>query len=103
MKQTTLELIRNVLSTDETILQDDAKAISKQLETSTKVRKPRPGTIKQAAEILNVHPVTVRRYAQAGLLTQIRITCRKVRYDLNEVEELANSGVSNKTEISAKE
>ncbi len=94
MKPTTLELIKNVLSTDETILPEEADCFLKKLRESASGRKPRPGTIKQAAAILSVHPVTVRRYAQAGLLTPIRITCRKVRYDLNEVEELAMSGVS---------
>lgn len=92
MKPTTFELIKNVLSTDETILPEDAKLIVKQLRTSNIGEKPRPGTISEAAKILDVHPVTVRRYAQAGLLSPIRITARKVRYDLNEVEELARTG-----------
>lgn len=92
MKPTTFELIKNVLAADETIQPEDAKAIEKQLRASTSGKKPRPGTIKEAAKILDVHPVTVRRYAQAGLLTPIRITCRKVRYDLEEVEALAVSG-----------
>lgn len=92
MKPTTLELIKNVLAADETILPADAKAIEKQLKVFAGGKKSRPGTIKEAAKILDVHPVTVRRYAQAGLLTPIKITCRKVRYDLNEVESLAVSG-----------
>ena len=92
MKPTTLELIKNVLAADETIPPEAAQTIIQELRTSSVIRKARPGTIKQAAEILQVHPVTVRRYAQAGLLTPIRITARKVRYDLNEVEELANRG-----------
>lgn len=91
MKQTTLELIKNVLATDETISPDDAKTILKRMKTGS-IRKNRPGTIKQAAEILDVHPVTIRRYAKAGLIHPIRITQRKVRYDLNEVERLANNG-----------
>ena len=92
MKQTTLELIKNVLATDETLTSSDVQNILKQIKTAGAGVKPRPGTIKQAAAILEVHPVTVRRYAQAGLLNPIRITQRKVRYDLNEVEQLANIG-----------
>jgi len=99
MKPTTLNLIKNVLSTDETILPEDAREVLNQLKASGVDKKPRPGTIKEAAKILEVHPVTVRRYAQAGLLTPIRITCRKVRYDLNEVEELATSGVHTKSGV----
>lgn len=92
MKQTTLELIKNVLATDETVKSSEFQNILKQLKTTGAGSKPRPGTIKQAAAILDVHPVTVRRYAQAGLLNPIRITKRKVRYDLNEVEKLALDG-----------
>lgn len=55
--------------------------------------RPRPGTIKQAAEILGTCPRTVERYARRGLLTAIRITPRRVRYDLNAVERLAEQGV----------
>lgn len=54
--------------------------------------KPRPGTIKQAAEILGCCPTSVMRYAKRGLLHPARITKRKVRYDLNEVERLAACG-----------
>jgi len=92
MKPTTIAIIETALSSDETIHPEQADSIIKKLRTPKSSRKPRPGTIKQAAAILDVHPVTVRRYAQAGLLTPIRITVRKVRYDLNEVENLALSG-----------
>ena len=54
--------------------------------------KARPGTVRQAAEILDCHPRTVKRYATAGMLQAIRITPRRVRYDLNEVENLAEHG-----------
>lgn len=94
MKTTTLAIIETALSSDDTVHPEQAEIILKKLSDTEPRRKPRPGTIKQAAAILDVHPVTIRRYAQAGLLTQIRITCRKVRYDLNEVQDLADSGVS---------
>jgi hypothetical protein len=95
MKQTTYDLIKNVLSTDDTITPDDSRDILRQLQEAKTVPKPCPGTIKQAAEILGEHPVTIRRYAKCGLITPIRITSRKVRYDLNEVKELANTGAHN--------
>lgn len=56
------------------------------------VDRKRPGTVRQAAGILGVHPRTVGRYERRGLLHAIRITQRKVRYDLNEVERLAERG-----------
>jgi hypothetical protein len=56
--------------------------------------KTRPGTIRQAAEILGAHPRTIQRYAKAGLLHAIRISPRRIRYDLLEVEKLATAGAS---------
>jgi hypothetical protein len=92
MKSTTLAIIETALSSDDTVHPEQAASILKNLRAENSDRKPRPGTIKQAAAILEVHPVTVRRYAQTGLLTPIRITSRKVRYDLNQVEALALRG-----------
>jgi hypothetical protein len=54
--------------------------------------KPRPGTIRQAAAIGECTPRTVQRYAGRGLLHPIKITPRRVRYDLNEVERLFTMG-----------
>ena len=56
--------------------------------------RPRPGTIREAATILGTCPRTVERYANRGLLHAIRITPRRVRYDLNEVEHLATAGAN---------
>lgn len=56
--------------------------------------KPRPGTIRQAAEIGACNTRTVQRYADRGLLHPIRITARRVRYDLNEVERLFTRGAA---------
>jgi hypothetical protein len=55
--------------------------------------KPRPGTVRQAAEIMNTCPRTIERYARQGLFKAIRISPRRVRYDLNEVERLATRGI----------
>jgi len=56
--------------------------------------RPKPGTIKQAAQMFTppVHPRTVQRMADRGLLHAIRISPRMVRYDLREVEKLATHG-----------
>jgi len=97
MKPTTLAIIKTALASDDTVRPEQAEIILKKLNDTGPRRKPRPGTIKQAAVILDVHPATIRRYAQAGLLTQIRITCRKVRYDLNEVQDLADLGANQKS------
>jgi hypothetical protein len=54
--------------------------------------KARPGTIRQAAEIGACNPRTIQRYADQGLLHPIRISPRRVRFDLNEVERLFTMG-----------
>lgn len=56
--------------------------------------RPRPGTKRQAAEIGQCHPRTLDRYARAGLLHPIKISARRVRYDLNEVERLFTRGAA---------
>ena len=54
--------------------------------------RPRPGTVRQAAEIGDCDTRTIQRYADRGLIHPIRITPRRVRYDLNEVEKLFTLG-----------
>jgi len=54
--------------------------------------RPRPGTIRQAAEVLGVHPRTIQRYRDTGLLHVIRLSNRCHRYDLAECERLATHG-----------
>ena len=44
---------------------------------------------REACEILGVCRATLLRYEREGKLTPIRISPRKMRYDLNEVEALA--------------
>jgi hypothetical protein len=77
----------------ETILQAPADRQAAILAAARGTAKPtRTGTIKQAAELLGVCPRSVERYARQGLLAQIRITPRKIRYSLDEVERLATRG-----------
>jgi len=54
----------------------------------------RPGTIREAAEILGCCTKTVERYAADGKLDPIRISARRIRYDLNQVDRLATEGAS---------
>lgn len=56
--------------------------------------RPRPGTITEAAAILGCCKRSVERYARQGLLSQIRITPRKIRYNLNDVQRLAERGAA---------
>ena len=56
--------------------------------------RPRPGTVKQAAEILGCNPRTIQRYEREGKLKAIRVSSRMVRYDLRQVERLAEQGAA---------
>lgn len=51
---------------------------------------PARPTIAQAAEFLNVHPRTVRRYIQQGRLRAVRIGPRLLRVDRQSLIKLAN-------------
>ncbi|MDV8000764.1 helix-turn-helix domain-containing protein [Rhodococcus sp. IEGM 1408] len=46
-------------------------------------------SIASAAEVLDVHPKTVRRYISAGRLTAYRLGTRTLRVDAAEVEAFA--------------
>lgn len=49
-------------------------------------------TRKQAAKILNLHPLSLKRYDKAGILHPARPTARTVRYDRREVLSLLQTG-----------
>lgn len=53
---------------------------------------PMLGSVQEAADILGVHPSTIRRHADRGDLTPVKISPRNVRYDLAAVESLARNG-----------
>ena len=50
------------------------------------------GTLRQVAEILGCHPRTCQRYAIEGKLHPVRLSPRKIRWDLNEARRLATGG-----------
>ncbi|RSZ61555.1 helix-turn-helix domain-containing protein [Corynebacterium hylobatis] len=45
-------------------------------------------TGRQVADLLKVHPRTVRRWSTDGRLTRIRLGPRSIRYDAAEVQAL---------------
>jgi hypothetical protein len=90
MKSETLTTIRAILAADpETTPQQAQTALD---SLTRKQDRRRLGTKHDAAAILGLHPESVKRYARRGLLHPIKITSRRVRYDLAECERLANYG-----------
>lgn len=45
-------------------------------------------TGQQVADLLEVHPRTVRRWSAEGKLTRVRLSPRVIRYDAAEVQAL---------------
>ena len=92
MKETTIDLIRTVLRSDETVPPEHLDSILKACR-QTAVRRKLIGA-KAAMEILQVSRPTLREYVKKGLLEQINFSSRKVRFDESEVQRLSYSGTS---------
>ncbi len=90
MKETTIDLIRTVLRSDETVPPEHLDSILKACR-QTAVRRKLIGA-KAAMEILQVSRPTLREYVKKGLLEQINFSSRKVRFDESEVQRLSYSG-----------
>lgn len=52
-------------------------------------------TTREAAELLGVHPVTLRLYAQKGLIQPVRYTARKIRWRQDTLESFMREGAHN--------
>ena len=92
MKETTIDLIRTVLRSDETVPPEHLDSILKACR-QTAVRRKLIGA-KTAMEILQISRPTLREYVRKGLLEQINFSPRKVRFDEAEVQRLSYSGTS---------
>jgi hypothetical protein len=85
--------INGVLDSDPVITAEEKKRILKAC------RPPKAGppiTAREAMKMLEISRPTLRSYVHQGLLHQINITARKVRFDREEVEQLANYGMNTK-------
>ncbi len=92
MNDPVLNLIASAIETDPTIPAEHRKRILDACRNPGHKPQPRMGGVREAAEILRVHPRTVQRYERRGLLTAVRLSKRLLRYNLTEVECLATHG-----------
>jgi hypothetical protein len=90
MLQSTIDTVTRIIQSDPGTTPEQIKAVLKACQA--KLVRRRLGTKHDAAKILGLHPESVKRYARRGLLTPIKITARRVRYDLDECYRLANYG-----------
>ena len=88
MKLETIVTIQTILNADRTVTKSKCEKIMDICLDRAPKPPRRMGTIKQAAEILDCSIKTVDRYVQQGMIKQVRLSKRQIRYDLNQVEEL---------------
>ena len=55
---------------------------------------PKMLTRKEVAEILGVHPNSIKNYEKAGIITPVRITTATIRYKYTDVEALMEKGAN---------
>ena len=94
MQDSTLTTIQTIIRSDPSIPEEQREHVLKACRQATP-RKKRLGTVREAARILAVHPRTIQRWSRQSLLTAIRITPRKILFDLDQCEQLASEGVQN--------
>ena len=58
------------------------------LKNTNKFRQEPLVSRREAADMVSVTPKTIREYERKGLLTPIRLNCRVIRYERQELERL---------------
>ena len=91
MKSTTIDMIRTILSGDETVTGEHAESILRSCKQPT-VRRHLVNA-KKAMEILGISRPTLRAYVKNGCLTQVNLSQRKIRFDEDEILHFANVGM----------
>ena len=93
MKQETIDVVRSILTADETVTKDKLESVLRNLRQTTAQHRHLIGA-RQAMAILGVSRPTLRGYVKQGFITQIGFSSRKVRFDEEEVRRFADNGVS---------
>ena len=90
MKPETIELIKRVLSGDDSVSPEMSETILRTARQAVPKRKLI--SAKAAMAILEISRPTLRDYVKRGLLEQINLSSRKVRFVEDEVNLLAYGG-----------
>ena len=91
MKSETLEVIKNIAAADPEASPEQIKNILAVCKSPVARRATINARI--ACELLNVSRPTLRRFSRSGLLSEIKLSARKIRFDKAEVERLAYNGI----------
>lgn len=88
MKSETLTALRAIIASDMTASPEEVKTLLAALSPTAKKTRQTCNAA-QAAEVLGCHKRTLQLYGKRGMLHPIRISPRKIRWDLGEVKQLA--------------
>ena len=90
MTQSTINTIQAILKADATVTEEQAKSILR----CCKEKNTRRHLInaREACSILSCSRPTLRLLVKQGRLEQINYSCRRVRFDFDEVQRFANNG-----------
>ena len=92
MQDITREHIKLALASDPEISGHMKKRVFSFLEGKSPRRKLI--STRDACEILDCHPVTLRRLEKRGYVRAIRLSARKIRWDRDEIQNFADYGIS---------
>ena len=92
MNQTTISAIQALLKSDNTVTEEQAQQILNFCKKPT-VRR-RLITAREAQKMLSCSRPTLRFLVKQGRLQQINFSCRRVRFDFDEVQRFANNGAT---------
>ena len=91
MKKESIDLIGRILASDETVSAELRDSLLRAMRHAVPRRKL--VTAKEAQAMLGVSRPTLRAYVKRGVLEQVNLSSRKVRFDEQEVSRLAYRGV----------
>ena len=94
ISEQTLAIIKATIWADPNLSKEEKEGLFKLILSLVSGEKPKPrmGTKNEAMKILGVSIATMGRYVRAGKITPIRLSPRKVKFDLNEIERFAENG-----------
>lgn len=97
MQTATKATLENVLKADPEVTPEQANAILSACQRPTRKRETIP--LKIVCQLLEMSVPSVYRLIRLGLIDQIKITSRKIRYDREQVERIAYNGAPTAKEI----
>ena len=91
MQEATKTILTSAFNNDPTRTEEEQTLFNKLVNGS--FRRTKLLTTKQASELVDVHPVTLRGWAnKPGFPQPIRYTCRKIRWKQDQLEEFLLNG-----------